>query len=87
LVVGCTTSPVKKERISNPHMEDDYRIKSSGFIGCSPESIDVVNIVYSGAGSSKSWQAACKGKVFYCSQIVIGGDAGISSQVSCVESI
>jgi hypothetical protein len=89
MISGCiTTAPVKEDRVSNPNLEYDYRIKSSGYVGCSPESISIEGIVVSGAGYSESWQALCHGQVFYCSHFsdFIGMNL-YSSNMSCTEGI
>ncbi|SMF55217.1 hypothetical protein SAMN02745866_03548 [Alteromonadaceae bacterium Bs31] len=88
LFVGCTTSPGQKQSISNPNIEDDYKIKSSGFIGCFYESITVENIVYSGASDTVSWKAICKDQLFYCSGIINkDGTVTNSTQISCTKGL
>lgn len=41
-------------------VSDERRSISSGFIGCSPTEIAIVNT------GNTTWTATCKGKVFYC---------------------
>ena len=69
LVVGCSTSVGRLQR------------QSSGFVGCAPREIRIVNADIS--AQLDTWTAMCRGRRFFCSN----SKASTVNQLQCTEEM
>lgn len=64
----------------------NLRAASSGEIGCPESEVEIYDDT--GTGSSRTWTAECRGRIFYCSYHTTGyGADGHEGQYACTESV
>jgi hypothetical protein len=78
-MTGCVVAP----SANSPVVINQLKIRSAGYTGCATEANEISNVNPRADGSG-TWNAACNGKMYLCSQ---GSSEGHAASYSCAAAV